>query len=105
MNTGTAVACNALIFKIFSYGSVIELQVIHNTTLRNPDGIAVDWIGRNIYWCDKTRDTIEVSKLNGSYRKVLIQKKLQVLFRMLLILLCPVVMIIRYVMYMATHHL
>ncbi|XP_048772894.2 low-density lipoprotein receptor-related protein 1-like isoform X3 [Ostrea edulis] len=54
-----------------------SISVIHNTTLRNPDGIAVDWIGRNIYWCDKTRDTIEVSKLNGSYRKVLIQKKLQ----------------------------
>lgn len=62
------------------YGHLIEcnFQVIHNTTLRNPDGIAVDWIGRNIYWCDKTKDTIEVSKLNGWYRKVLISNELQV---------------------------
>ncbi|XP_078324342.1 low-density lipoprotein receptor-related protein 1-like isoform X2 [Crassostrea virginica] len=54
-----------------------NVSVIHNTTLRNPDGIAVDWIGRNIYWCDKTKDTIEVSKLNGWYRKVLISEELQ----------------------------
>ena len=63
---------------VFSFGNV-NCQVIHNTTLRNPDGIAVDWIGRNIYWCDKTKDTIEVSKLNGWYRKVLISEELQVL--------------------------
>ncbi|XP_062600838.1 low-density lipoprotein receptor-related protein 1-like [Saccostrea cucullata] len=54
-----------------------KVTVIHNTTLRNPDGIAVDWVGRNIYWCDKTKDTIEVSRLNGWYRKVLIDKELQ----------------------------
>ena len=45
--------------------------------MRNPDGIAVDWMGRNLYWCDKTTDTIEVSKLDGRYRKVLIRQGLQ----------------------------
>ena len=35
-------------------------------------GIAVDWIGRNLYWLDMRADKIEVSKLNGSYRSVLI---------------------------------
>ena len=29
-------------------------------SLQNPDGLAVDWIGRNLYWCDKGTDTIEV---------------------------------------------
>ena len=52
-------------------------QVLHNTILRNPDGIAVDWVGRNLYWCDKTTDTIEVSKLNGLYRKILVRDGLQ----------------------------
>ncbi|GLH07804.1 Vitellogenin receptor, partial [Gryllus bimaculatus] len=52
-------------------------QVIHSSTLRNVDGLAVDWIGRNLYWCDKGRNTIEVSKLDGRYLKVLINKDLQ----------------------------
>jgi integrin beta 2 len=51
--------------------------VIHSSTLRNPDGIAVDWLGRNLYWCDKTTDTIEVSTLAGLYRKVLVNENLQ----------------------------
>ena len=44
--------------------------------LQNPDGLAIDWIGRNLYWCDKGSDTIEVSDLNGNYRKILINKGL-----------------------------
>ncbi|KAL1115241.1 hypothetical protein AAG570_007272, partial [Ranatra chinensis] len=40
------------------------------------DGLAVDWVGRNLYWCDKVLDTIEVSKLDGRYRKVLVRKGL-----------------------------
>jgi low-density lipoprotein receptor-related protein 1 (alpha-2-macroglobulin receptor) len=51
-------------------------QVLHSLNVYNPDGIAVDWIGRNLYWCDKEKNTIEVSKLNGSYPKTLISTKL-----------------------------
>ncbi|XP_031616659.1 prolow-density lipoprotein receptor-related protein 1 isoform X3 [Contarinia nasturtii] len=50
---------------------------IHQHNLKNPDGLAVDWIAKNLYWCDKGSDTIEVSKLNGKYRKVLIHTNLQ----------------------------
>uniref|UniRef100_H3BGS9 Prolow-density lipoprotein receptor-related protein 1 n=1 Tax=Latimeria chalumnae TaxID=7897 RepID=H3BGS9_LATCH len=49
-----------------------NVQVLHRTGLSNPDGLAVDWVGGNLYWCDKGRDTIEVSKLNGAYRTVLV---------------------------------
>ncbi|KAG8233630.1 hypothetical protein J437_LFUL001041, partial [Ladona fulva] len=54
-----------------------SIQVLHSATLQNPDGLAVDWVGRNLYWCDKGHDTIEVSKLDGHYRKVLINTGLQ----------------------------
>ncbi|KTG07000.1 hypothetical protein cypCar_00009024, partial [Cyprinus carpio] len=53
------------------------LQVLHRTSLSNPDGLAVDWVGGNLYWCDKGRDTIEVSKLNGAYRTVLVNTGLR----------------------------
>lgn len=51
-------------------------QVLHSATLQNPDGLAVDWVGRNLYWCDKGLDTIEVSTLDGRFRKVLIHEGL-----------------------------
>uniref|UniRef100_A0A8C2ERD6 Low density lipoprotein receptor-related protein 1Aa n=1 Tax=Cyprinus carpio TaxID=7962 RepID=A0A8C2ERD6_CYPCA len=54
-----------------------DVQVLHRTSLSNPDGLAVDWVGDNLYWCDKGRDTIEVSKLNGAYRTVLVNTGLR----------------------------
>ncbi|ESN93588.1 hypothetical protein HELRODRAFT_180677 [Helobdella robusta] len=51
--------------------------LLHSSTLRSPDGLAVDWIGRNLYWCDKLKDTIEVSKLDGRYRKILVREGLE----------------------------
>ena len=57
---------------------VLQTEVLHSTTVRNPDGLAVDWVGRNLYWCDKTTDTIEVSRLDGSNRLVLLREGLQV---------------------------
>ncbi|RZF40959.1 hypothetical protein LSTR_LSTR013214 [Laodelphax striatellus] len=61
--------------KRFCKGS--SYQTLHSSTLQNPDGIAVDWVGRNLYWCDKGLDTIEVSKLDGRFRKVLLKEGLQ----------------------------
>ncbi|XP_039602497.1 low-density lipoprotein receptor-related protein 1-like isoform X2 [Polypterus senegalus] len=54
-----------------------NVQVLHRTSLSNPDGLAVDWVAGNLYWCDKGRDTIEVSKLNGTYRTVLVNTGLR----------------------------
>uniref|UniRef100_A0A8C4Z0G3 EGF-like domain-containing protein n=1 Tax=Gadus morhua TaxID=8049 RepID=A0A8C4Z0G3_GADMO len=54
-----------------------DVQVLHRTSLSNPDGLAVDWVAGNLYWCDKGRDTIEVSKLNGAYRTVLLNSGLR----------------------------
>ena len=38
-------------------------------------GLAVDWVGGNLYWCND--GAIEVSKLNGSYRTVLVNTGLE----------------------------
>ncbi len=50
---------------------------LHHTMLKNPDGLSVDWVAKNLYWCDKGLDTIEVSRLDGKYRKILIKQNLQ----------------------------
>ena len=50
----------------------VVLQVLHRESVDTPDGLAVDWVGRNLYWSDAGRDTIEVSKLTGEHRAVLV---------------------------------
>ncbi|XP_065167955.1 low-density lipoprotein receptor-related protein 1 [Atheta coriaria] len=51
--------------------------ILHSATLQNPDGLTMDWVGKNLYWCDKGSDTLEVSTLDGKFRKVLISDGLQ----------------------------
>ena len=41
-----------------------------------PDGIAIDWIADNMYWTDADTNRIEVSRLDGRYRKVIITTEL-----------------------------
>uniref|UniRef100_A0A8D0H975 Low-density lipoprotein receptor-related protein 2 n=1 Tax=Sphenodon punctatus TaxID=8508 RepID=A0A8D0H975_SPHPU len=42
----------------------------------SPDGLAVDWVGRHLYWTDAGTNRIEVAKLDGRYRKWLISSLL-----------------------------
>ena len=39
--------------------------------LKSPESIAIDWIGRKLYWADSELRRIEVSNLDGSMRRVL----------------------------------
>lgn len=39
--------------------------------LESPEGIAIDHVARLLFWTDSMRDTVEVSKLDGSHRRVL----------------------------------
>ena len=50
--------------------------MVINAAIDRPDGIAIDWIARNLYWTDTGTDRIEVSRLNGTSRKVLIAEGL-----------------------------
>eukprot|EP00063_Salmo_salar_P032241 XP_014007076.1 PREDICTED: low-density lipoprotein receptor-related protein 1B-like [Salmo salar] len=47
-----------------------DLKVIHRTS--TPSALAVDWIGKNLYWCDIRKKSLEVSKANGLYPVVLV---------------------------------
>lgn len=49
-----------------------SFEILH-TEVKNPDGIAVDWMGQNLYWADKESKRIEVSDLHGRYKKVLLE--------------------------------
>jgi low density lipoprotein receptor-related protein 5/6 len=53
-----------------------DVQLIVSEDISQPDGVAVDWIGRNIFWIDTGNDRIEVSRLDGSSRKILISRDL-----------------------------
>ena len=41
-----------------------------------PEGLAIDWVSRNIYWTDSRKKTLEVSNMDGSLHKVLINDNL-----------------------------
>lgn len=47
-------------------------EVVISKEIYHPDGVAVDWVARNIYWTDTGTDRIEVARLNGKHRKVIL---------------------------------
>ena len=65
--------------KLCKMGDDPQPEVINLATLQNPDGLAIDWVGRNLYWCDKGSDTIEVSHMDGHFRKVLLNSDIHLL--------------------------
>ncbi|KAK3706540.1 hypothetical protein QZH41_013032 [Actinostola sp. cb2023] len=46
--------------------------------VRNSDGLAVDWLGRNLYWTDIDMHEISVARLNGSFKKTLFYKNVNI---------------------------
>lgn len=53
-----------------------DIKTIISTGLNTPNGICVDWIADNLYWSDSALKMIEVSRLDGSYRKTLLRTDL-----------------------------
>lgn len=47
-------------------------DIVINSDVVSPDGIAVDWIVGNLYWSDTVANRIEVFRLNTTFRKVVI---------------------------------
>ncbi|XP_013784840.1 very low-density lipoprotein receptor-like [Limulus polyphemus] len=48
------------------------VTTIVKESVTTPDGIAVDWIYKHIYWTDTGKNTIEVTDMQGTLRKTLI---------------------------------
>ena len=62
------------ISRAFLNGS--NVQHLIAVDLSYPDGLAVDWIAKNLYWTDSKLQRIELSRLDGRHRKMLIWKDL-----------------------------
>lgn len=46
--------------------------MVVQTGLTRAEGLAVDWIGENLYWIESNLDQIEVAKLDGRFRRTLV---------------------------------
>ena len=44
--------------------------------IKSPEGIAIDWVARSLYWTDSENDNIEVIGLDGSSKRILINEGL-----------------------------
>lgn len=54
-----------------------QVEVLVKINLNTPDGIAVDWINRKLYWTDTGIDMIEAADFNGTNRLVLVKTGLE----------------------------
>lgn len=52
------------------------MQNVTSTDLDSPEGIAIDHLGRTVFWTDSVKDRIEVASLDGSQRRVIIDSDL-----------------------------
>ena len=53
-----------------------NIETVVDRDLKTTDGLAVDWVAKNLYWTDTGADVIEVSWLNGKNRLTLIKDNL-----------------------------
>ena len=47
------------------------IETLH-VSIQQVEGLALDWLGDNIYWVDAVGKKIEVSRADGRFRKSLI---------------------------------
>ena len=53
-----------------------SLEHVIEFGLEYPEGMSVDWVARNLYWADTGTNRIEMARLDGTARRVLIWKDL-----------------------------
>ncbi|XP_068676353.1 very low-density lipoprotein receptor-like isoform X2 [Montipora foliosa] len=54
-----------------------KVESLVRVNLNTPDGIAVDWINKKLYWTDTGVDMIEVADFDGNNRLVLVKSGLE----------------------------
>uniref|UniRef100_A0A3Q2PC38 Low density lipoprotein receptor-related protein 6 n=1 Tax=Fundulus heteroclitus TaxID=8078 RepID=A0A3Q2PC38_FUNHE len=62
--------------KVGQRRGAVALEHVVQFGLDYPEGMAVDWLGKNLYWADTGTNRIEVAKLDGQHRQVLVWKDL-----------------------------
>ena len=65
---------NSIFFKLCNV--LIKIQLFTLQDIGSPEGIAIDWSSRNMYWTDSSRDTIEVANLDSKIRRELFNTSL-----------------------------
>lgn len=76
MHSGTIFWSDMKLKKISRLDRGMEPQEVINTGLDLVEGLAYDWVGKNLYWLDSKLNTIEVSTENGSNRLVLVRENI-----------------------------
>lgn len=57
--------------------SIGNVEAVVQSGLSTAEGLAVDWIGMNLYWIDSNLDQIEVALVNGSFRRTLVAGEME----------------------------
>ena len=57
-----------------SLKNVCKPEIIVSDDVSRPEGLAVDWLTRKLYWTDYDLKQVSVSSINGKYRKILISR-------------------------------
>lgn len=65
---------NIDVIKMVDLKNTSNTKAIINTGLLTPNGIAIDWIANNLFWSDSGTKVIQVARLDGSYRKVILSE-------------------------------
>lgn len=53
-----------------------DMERVVDLGLESPEGLALDWIAHNLYWSDTNMRRIEMIRLEGGSRKVLVWQNL-----------------------------
>ena len=53
-----------------------KTDIVVKDFIKTPDGLAFDWIHKNLYWSDTGRNTIEVINVNSGHRSVVFNTNL-----------------------------
>lgn len=62
--------------KLNGSGDAGESQIVVKDFIKTPDGLAFDWVHKNLYWSDTGRNTIEVINVKNGQRTVLFNTNL-----------------------------
>ena len=58
---------------VSAFFNVTGVKILFRCNVLNPDGLVISHVARNIYWTDAGTNRIEVGRLDGTSRKLLIK--------------------------------